>query len=73
MAWTDTIMEVNGGYHRVIKDIKTGEVIVIIDNLDRDYVKDIIEAHNVAISKAREEGSEIAKEVYKEMKIWETE
>ena len=67
MRWIDTISEVNGNYHRVIEDIETGEVVAIIDNLDRDYINDIIQAHNDSISKAREEGAAIAQEIYKEL------
>ena len=65
MNWKYDIVYVREGYDNAIVDVETKEIIAIVSNLDRQFVNSIIRNHNEAISLAREEGAEIAREVYK--------
>lgn len=65
MEWKYDIVHVRGRYDNAIIDTKTKDVIAIVSNLDNQFVNSIIRKHNEAISLAREEGAEIAREVYK--------
>ena len=65
MNWKYDIVYVREGYDNAIVDIETKDIIAIVSNLDRQFVNYIIDEHNKAISLARKEGVEIAKEVYK--------
>ena len=65
MDWKCDVVYVREGYSRAIIDVDTKEIVIMVDNLDSGYVKAIINTHNKAISLARKEGVDIAKEVYK--------
>lgn len=65
MEWKCDIVYVREGYDRVIVDAKTKDIIGVVSNLDSKFVENIVREHNKAISLARKDGVEIAKEVYK--------
>lgn len=65
MNWKSSVVYVREGYDKAIIDVETKDIIAIVSNLDSKFVEYIIHEHNKAISLAREEGVEIAKEVYK--------
>ena len=65
MNWKYGVVYVREGYDKAIIDVKTKDIIAVVSNLDSQFVEYIIHEHNKAISLARKEGVEIAKEVYK--------
>lgn len=67
MNWKSDVVYIREGYDKAITDVDTKEIIAVVSNLDEEYVEHIINEHNKAISLARKEGVEIAKEVYKSL------
>ena len=65
MNWKCDVVYVREGYDKAIVDVETKDIIAIVSNLDSKFVEYIIHEHNKAISLAREEGVEIAKDVYR--------
>ena len=68
MEWKCEVVYVREGYNKAIIDADTKEIIAIASNLDSKFVEYIVHKHNKAISLARKEGVDIAKEVYKSNK-----
>ena len=68
MDWKYGTKIINQEFHKIIQDADTGDVIAVVDNLDREYVQDIIDVHNKTVRLARKEGVDIVKEVYKSKK-----
>lgn len=65
MNWKCDVVYVREGYDRAIVDTETKDIIAVVSNLDSQFVEYIVNEHNKAISLARREGVDIAKEVYK--------
>ena len=64
MNWKSDVVYVREGYDKAIINTETKDIIAVVSNLDSQFVEYIVHEHNKAISLAREEGAEIAKEVY---------
>lgn len=65
MDWKLDTVYVREGYDKAIVDAATKEIIAVVSNLDVKFVQHIINEHNNAISLARREGVEMAKDIYK--------
>lgn len=65
MEWKCEVVYIREGYDRAIVDAKTKDIIVVVSNLDKQFVESIVHEHNKAISFARKDGIEIAKDIYK--------
>jgi len=62
--WKYKVEKINNTYHKIIKDTELNEVVVMVDNLDIDFLETIIFLHNKSIDKAFREGIELGREVY---------
>ncbi|HEY8892620.1 MAG TPA: hypothetical protein VIM70_20485 [Clostridium sp.] len=69
MSWNQEMQKIYNEVHRVIYDVDTKEVIALVDNLDKEFIGDIINKHNeeldLAFRNGIKEGREITKVIYK--------
>jgi len=68
MSWSQEMQKIQDEVHRVIYDVDTKEVIAIVDNLDKEFIGDIINKHNdevdLAFRDGIKEGREITEKVF---------
>jgi len=69
MSWNQEMQKINDEVHRVIYDIDTKEVIIIVDNLDKEFIKNIVNKHNeevdLAFRDGIKEGRKITEKIFK--------
>ena len=68
MSWSYEIKELYNGWHKVIYNSQAKTLIAIVDNLDKEFVMELINNHNNEVSFAYKDGITARQEIIEEIK-----